>query len=815
MTLTIDSLLENWQDNLFALYVLAWIIAAALSFAVGANDCANSFGTAVGSKTLSLRWAMVLGSIFETIGAIWMSAAVGNTIRKGIFDATEYRSFSDFTFKDTSYTVTGDKMNYTSQCANNTQRIANKFTDVDYFIDEVYCPTLANESNQNCTWPYRMNPKVTIGCDYNGTPSYPIDTPTLQYSKTRPELQLVYIHFSSMVASAMWQLFATKFSLPVSGTHSIIGALIGGALAASGPGGIQWSQLAKIGVSWITSPLLAAAMSFSIYTLIGKNILEGQDPVRSVRRAFPVFFTIIIFFNMFVLLKIQYSSKDFILRVKELPFPHTDNKMVNYRNPACVAAPISILLGLLVQIFYMPYLKKFDEEERRVKFKERTEQSQYTEINAALSEPSSAVIQAASPVKIPLKGSVSEGARNKVTASEGRKTSIKQVGRFSISTTDDLGLRKAVPKAVCIHTVQAQILQRPYFQRSLMDIQSLRNSYTLPTKNGFDSNSFEVKGSGIAADINSSKGAKLGYFRAFTKQAPRKRHVSDSVTHNPNLALASTPPTSAAGSVSNLGSSGNMVLSKFNVPGPLLKKIDESDTDEDMPMIINDLGDNNNNMENNNNKMAQPVFQVGAKESPEVIHLRRLEKSDSCDNPVQVSGMDAPTTNDIVENYFKRLQILAACCSALAHGGNDTANAIAPLAGTYSLYTYGPTLDDKRSDWLFAYGGLFMSIGLVTLGRRCIRTIGESLTKVIPSSGFTTSMVAVIVVQMSTVLGLPVSSTHCGVGAVIGIGLIDGWSNVKWSLMKNVAIAWIVTVPSTLILTFCLVKFMTYLHIGL
>lgn len=116
--------------------------------------------------------------------------------------------------------------------------------------------------------------------------------------------------------------------------------------------------------------------------------------------------------------------------------------------------------------------------------------------------------------------------------------------------------------------------------------------------------------------------------------------------------------------------------------------------------------------------------------------------------------------------------MVAACCSALAHGGNDTGNAIAPLIGIYLLYSYGP-LDAtyKSTWWLFAFGGGFMTVGLFMYGKKCIETMGTNITKVTPSSGFTTSIVAVCVVQICSVLGLPVSSTHCQVGAVIGIGV--------------------------------------------
>ena len=120
---------------------------------------------------------------------------------------------------------------------------------------------------------------------------------------------------------------------------------------------------------------------------------------------------------------------------------------------------------------------------------------------------------------------------------------------------------------------------------------------------------------------------------------------------------------------------------------------------------------------------------------------------------------------------FTKLQVLASCCSALAHGGNDIANAISPLTGVYLLYAHGPAdTITKTPWWLSLYGGLFISFGIFIYGKRCIETMGNSITKIMPSSGVTTEIMAVCVVQVCSVFGFPVSTTHCQVGAVIGIG---------------------------------------------
>ena len=102
------ALLAQWQTAILPLTILAWTIAAILSFAVGANDCCNSFGTAVGSKSLTVRQACNLAAFFESFGAVFMSAAVGDTIRRGVFHTDIFRSFEADTSK-----------NYRSKCGRN------------------------------------------------------------------------------------------------------------------------------------------------------------------------------------------------------------------------------------------------------------------------------------------------------------------------------------------------------------------------------------------------------------------------------------------------------------------------------------------------------------------------------------------------------------------------------------------------------------------------------------------------------------------------------------------------------------------------
>lgn len=155
-----------------------------------------------------------------------------------------------------------------------------------------------------------------------------------------------------------------------------------------------------------------------------------------------------------------------------------------------------------------------------------------------------------------------------------------------------------------------------------------------------------------------------------------------------------------------------------------------------------------------------------------------------------------PISED-VEKLCSSLQVCTACFSSFAHGANDVANSAAPYATVYAMYQELPV--EKKNDvpiWILFLGGLWIVIGLSILGYRVIDTIGTRLTKVTASRGFLIEWSAAFTTLLASRLELPVSTTHCQIGAVIGCGLGDNdWKNINWGLSKNIFLSWIFTVP--------------------
>ncbi|CDW54685.1 sodium dependent phosphate transporter 1 [Trichuris trichiura] len=147
---------------------------------------------------------------------------------------------------------------------------------------------------------------------------------------------------------------------------------------------------------------------------------------------------------------------------------------------------------------------------------------------------------------------------------------------------------------------------------------------------------------------------------------------------------------------------------------------------------------------------------------------------------------------------FSFLQILSACFSGFAHGGNDVSNSIAPLVTIWNMYAKGPAgIEDGVPIWLLAYGSAGMSIGLWLLGHRVIRTVGEGLTELNAISGFCVELAAAFTVLFASKLGLPISTTHCKIGSVVAVGYIRFARKVNLTLFRNIILSWVVTLPAT------------------
>jgi PiT family inorganic phosphate transporter len=173
--------------------------------------------------------------------------------------------------------------------------------------------------------------------------------------------------------------------------------------------------------------------------------------------------------------------------------------------------------------------------------------------------------------------------------------------------------------------------------------------------------------------------------------------------------------------------------------------------------------------------------------------IRRIEEDTDADQTFQFAS---------VEKVFTPMMLFTACSMAFAHGSNDVANGIGPLAAVVSIVGSGGEVLQKSELplWVLLLGGCGIILGLITLGYRVMLTVGKKITELTPSRGFCAQLAAASTVVIASRTGMPVSTTHILVGAVLGVGLARGLGALDLRVVLNIVISWVVTLPAGAIL---------------
>jgi PiT family inorganic phosphate transporter len=177
-----------------------------------------------------------------------------------------------------------------------------------------------------------------------------------------------------------------------------------------------------------------------------------------------------------------------------------------------------------------------------------------------------------------------------------------------------------------------------------------------------------------------------------------------------------------------------------------------------------------------------------------ILMIRRVVFDPSAD-------LDFHYTN--VEKIFAVLMLITACSMAFAHGSNDVANAVGPVAAVISIVNSGGELAQKSAlpIWVLMLGGGGIVLGLTMYGYRVIATVGKKITELTPSRGFSAELAAATTVVMASGTGIPISTTHTLVGAVLGVGMARGIAALDLRVVRNIFMSWIITLPAGAILS--------------
>ena len=150
-----------------------------------------------------------------------------------------------------------------------------------------------------------------------------------------------------------------------------------------------------------------------------------------------------------------------------------------------------------------------------------------------------------------------------------------------------------------------------------------------------------------------------------------------------------------------------------------------------------------------------------------------------------------------IERIFGVMMLFTACAMAFAHGSNDVANGIGPMAAVVSIVQSGGEMAQKSALplWILILGGCGIILGLATLGYRVIQTIGTKITELVPTRGFSAELAAAATVVLASRTGIPVSTTHIAVGAVVGVGLARGIGALDLRVIGGIFMSWVITLP--------------------
>ncbi|MGB1237873.1 MAG: inorganic phosphate transporter [Pseudomonadales bacterium] len=177
-----------------------------------------------------------------------------------------------------------------------------------------------------------------------------------------------------------------------------------------------------------------------------------------------------------------------------------------------------------------------------------------------------------------------------------------------------------------------------------------------------------------------------------------------------------------------------------------------------------------------------------------IVMLKKIKEDKQADKDYHFTS---------VEKVFGVLMLFTACAMAFAHGSNDVANAVGPLAAVVGIVNAGGEVLQKTAmpSWILLLGGAGIVAGLVMYGHKVIATVGNNITELTPSRGFAATLAAATTVVFASGTGLPISTTHTLVGAVLGVGLARGLAALNLRVIGTIFISWVVTLPAGALLS--------------
>lgn len=603
------------------------------------------------------------------------------------------------------------------------------------------------------------------------------------YKGTEQELMLGCL--SALASSALWLLVATFFKLPISGTHSIVGSTIGFSLVARGMQGLKWSTLGTIVGSWFISPVLSGMMSVTLFWLIRKFILCAKNPLKAGLRSLPLFYGVTLAVNIFSIV-------------------HDGPKLLYMDNiPTWIALVASISVGLiiavLVQLFIVPWQKK------KILNQDKTTKTEFmvgdsdcdSSSNGSPRRPKRPLSLVGDGKTLP---AITETTELVSLSSQHQTNGL--IKKFSIDLSPNVIKGNHNPNP---YKIDPRIVQKA-------------ENLLAANKTSLDNTDLTITSLNYIDEYQNGHGriALNSYFdhrrnsNNVSPKSPDSVTLSNGVRDQSTIVQNGRSPTSPK-------SDSTLPIADYTLAPPNILNSNNAtavgnDLKKDIGKIENAAGLDHALISTTLSPNSSKVPLIGGRDGSE---------DDRPHPPVE--------ENEDVSALFSFLQVLTATFGSFAHGGNDVSNAIGPLIALFMIYREGSVLQKSETPLaILLYGGVGISVGLWLWGRRVIETIGNDLTKITPSTGFTIEIGAAFTVLLASKIGLPISTTHCKVGSVVFVGQANAPKKltadeetalkkrsphehhhyatgqqkaVDWGLFRNIVYAWVVTVPVAALLS--------------
>lgn len=566
---------------------------------------------------------------------------------------------------------------------------------------------------------------------------------------------------AALISAAVWLMIATVMKIPVSGTHSIVGATMGFSLVYKGAHGIQWMKLVRIVASWFVSPILAGIVSSTLFLLIRHFILRRETHLEPALHAMPFFYGLTIFVNCLSI----FLDGSSLLYLDRIP----------WWGGLIICFGMAILTALFVQFYVVPrqrvaILKQLQDMKANGTSDMLTGTTPFATPSPSLA---SSVFDLRRSLKKPTKSDMATSmndVKSLLSAGKGKGMMSASTSMTGLSRAQSFINTKNAGEDIPL----ASVHEHPDENEHAVDLAEVakavgeypsilkHNNHTDPSH---EANHFHVS-LPAAVEITVQNVVDRAPLTSPAPVMHFRPKVSNSNTTEDKITDANTRTNATKVLEVKVDRSSKLphAGSTFGLDAPM----------EEPPRNATWLccGPCRRNA-----KCCLPMDRRGR---PRLASTHRVR--------------DPPE----VQAVFSFLQIMTAAFTAFAHGGNDVCNAIGPLVALWVVFSTGSIPATSSTPiWILLFGGFGISVGLSVLGRKVIETVGTNLTPVIPSSGFCIGLGTACTVLVASKIGLPISTTHCIVGSVVAVGWLRSQSQVNWKLFRNILFGWFVTLPVT------------------